>query len=63
MTISKRLDDLEAGIKNKQTRDDKAKWIEVRSPDGWIETYNLVTGEITRVRNHDEQSEQASERP
>ena len=53
MQITKRLDDLEAGIKHKQTRDDKAKFIEVRGPDGWIELYDLEAGTHTRVYNHE----------
>jgi len=53
--VEKRLDDLSEALKNKKARDDKAKFIVIRRLDGWTETHNLVTGEISRVYNHEYQ--------
>jgi len=58
--LTKRLDDLEAGIKDKRARDDKAKFIVIQRLDGWIVTHDLTTGEITRASNQDEQIQQTT---
>jgi hypothetical protein len=56
--IEKRFDDLIDAIKSKRLMTDRVKVIEVIG-DGWIETYNLTTGEITRIYDH-EQDKQAA---
>lgn len=60
MQITKRLTDLEAGIKEKQRIGaEKVKFIEVIMPD-YIEIYDLEAGTNSRVYKHDEQTEQAN---
>ena len=59
MTLSKRLDDLEKGIKNKRIGAEKVKTITIIG-DGWIETWDLEEHTQTRIYDHDEQDKQAS---
>lgn len=59
MTLSRRLSDLEKGIRERRIGDDKAKFIRLIMPD-YIETHDLEAGTITRVNKPNEQSKQAS---
>ena len=52
--IEKRPNDLTDAIKRKKTRDDKVRFIVVHRLDGWTETHNIETGEITREYNHEQ---------
>ena len=57
--LSERLDNLEAGIKNKRIGAEKVKTITIIG-DGWIETWDLETHEHIRVYDRDEQDKQTT---